>query len=100
MYEVMVRPLTEEEKDLFIRESLKFGSCFGIPQKEVPKTWKAFKMYNLKMWHSDTLAVPEGGHGMSLQRFLFKPPSKLFSLPMSWVKLCTGVLLPPTIAAQ
>jgi hypothetical protein len=54
----------------------------------------------MKMWHSDTLAVPDGGHGMSLQRFLFKPPSLLFSLPMSWVRLCTGVLLPPCIATQ
>jgi uncharacterized protein (DUF2236 family) len=42
MYEVMIRELSEKERDQIVRDKRVFASCYGIPVEEMPTSWEQF----------------------------------------------------------
>ena len=92
-YELLVRPLSEEEKERYYQEAKLTAYLFGIPDEIMPETWSAFMVYFEETLASDMLGV--GAVGREVGSFMFKldrlPWAKPF-LPMA--KRWTAQLLP------
>lgn len=53
-YELLVRRLSDEEREAFWQDYLRFGELFGMPRGECPQTHAAFRA-----WYRDKLASDE-----------------------------------------
>ena len=61
MYETMVRPLSEEEREGLWQDYVFFGELFGLPRSEVPATYREFKAWwDGKLSAPDLQATPHG----------------------------------------
>jgi uncharacterized protein (DUF2236 family) len=54
MYEAMVRPLSEAEREDLWQDYVRFGELFGLPPSEIPATHREFKT-----WWDERLASPD-----------------------------------------
>ena len=54
MYETMVRPLSEAEREALWQDYVRFGELFGLPRSEVPASHREFKA-----WLEERLASPD-----------------------------------------
>jgi uncharacterized protein (DUF2236 family) len=54
MYETMVRPLSEEEREALWQDYVRFGELFGLPASEVPGSYPEFRG-----WWEERLASPD-----------------------------------------
>ena len=54
MYETMVRPLGEEEREALWQDYVRFGELFGLPRGEVPGSYREFRA-----WWKERLASPD-----------------------------------------
>lgn len=54
MYEAMVRPLSESEREDLWQDYVRFGELFGLPRNEVPASYREFRA-----WWDERLASPE-----------------------------------------
>ncbi len=73
MYETMVRPLSEAEREGLWQDYLRFGELFGMPRDVAPATHREFKA-----WLDDRLAAPDlqtTPHGLEMAPLVaFKQP--------------------------
>ncbi|HEX5983246.1 MAG TPA: oxygenase MpaB family protein [Solirubrobacterales bacterium] len=53
MYETMVRPLGDREREALWQDYVRFGELFGLPREEVPATYREFDA-----WWEEKLASP------------------------------------------
>jgi uncharacterized protein (DUF2236 family) len=53
MYEVMVGPLSDSEREALWQDYVRFGELFGLPREAVPSTYREFRS-----WFDATLASP------------------------------------------
>jgi uncharacterized protein (DUF2236 family) len=53
MYETMVRPLSDEEREALWQDYVRFGELFRLPRSEVPATYAEFEF-----WFESRLASP------------------------------------------
>jgi uncharacterized protein (DUF2236 family) len=64
MYETMVRPLSEEERERLWQDYVLFGELFRLPSSEVPGSYREFAS-----WFEEKLSSPELGateHGLEM----------------------------------
>jgi uncharacterized protein (DUF2236 family) len=54
MYEAMVRPLNEGEREALWQDYVRFGELFGLPRSEVPASHREFRA-----WWEERLASPD-----------------------------------------
>jgi uncharacterized protein (DUF2236 family) len=54
MYEAMVRPLSEGEREALWQDYVRFGELFGLPRDEVPGNYREFRT-----WWEEQLASPD-----------------------------------------
>jgi uncharacterized protein (DUF2236 family) len=54
MYEAMVRPLNEGEREALWQDYVRFGELFGLPASEVPGSYREFRA-----WFEERLASPD-----------------------------------------
>jgi uncharacterized protein (DUF2236 family) len=54
MYETMVRPLSEGEREALWQDYVRFGELFGLPRSEIPASHRQFKA-----WWDERLASPD-----------------------------------------
>jgi len=54
MYETMVRPLSEAEREALWQDYVRFGELFGLPRSEVPGSYREFHA-----WWGERLASPD-----------------------------------------
>ncbi len=54
MYETMVRPLNEGEREALWQDYVRFGELFGLPGSEVPGSYREFRA-----WLDERLASPD-----------------------------------------
>ena len=54
MYETMVRPLTESEREGLWQDYVRFGELFGLPRSEVPGSYREFSA-----WWDERLSSPD-----------------------------------------
>jgi uncharacterized protein (DUF2236 family) len=73
MYETMVRPLSEVEREDLWQDYLKFGELFGMPRDVAPQTHREFKA-----WLEECLSAPDlqaTPHGLEMAPLVaFKMP--------------------------
>ena len=68
LYDALIRPLRDDEKDRFCREAKQYAYCFGIPEAVHPDSWQEVESYVAAMQRSDALAPTEAG--LRISRFL------------------------------
>jgi uncharacterized protein (DUF2236 family) len=54
MYETMVRPLSEREREDLWQDYVRFGELFGLPRSEVPASYREFSA-----WWNERLSSPD-----------------------------------------
>lgn len=73
MYETMVRPLSESEREDLWQDYARFGELFGLPRSEVPASYREFKA-----WWDEQLSSPNleaTPHGLAMAPLVaFKQP--------------------------
>jgi uncharacterized protein (DUF2236 family) len=95
-YELVLPPLTPEQREGYYHESRLFAALFGIPDECLPPDWAAFSAEFAAMVQSDTLSVTDPARIMA-RRFLAGANTWL-PVPASYRAL-TAALLPPQIRA-
>jgi uncharacterized protein (DUF2236 family) len=56
-HDLILAPLSSEERERYYAESCILAALFGIPQTSLPSSWEEFGAYNRSMWDSETLTV-------------------------------------------
>lgn len=97
MYELIVEPVSDADKERYYQETKLFALLFGIPDAALPPSWPAFVEYNRRMWESDQLAVTPAA--LELTKFLFKPLFPGLGPVMRWMQMVTAATLPPRLSA-
>src|SRR5262249_9608227 len=64
-YELVLPPLTLQQRERYYRESLLFAALFGIPKECLPPDWTTFSDYFLATVQSDTLDVSDRARTMA-----------------------------------
>jgi uncharacterized protein (DUF2236 family) len=65
MYEAMVRPLTEAEREGLWQDYVRFGELFGLPAAEVPGSYREFSAWWQERMSSPDLQATEHGLAMA-----------------------------------
>lgn len=95
VFEQVVRPLEDEEKERYYLETRRFASLFGLSKADLPPGWSHFEAYNREMWTSDRLAV--GQKAIDISAFLLQPPQHLTRLALGRLRPLTAGLLPEPV---
>ena len=90
-YEMVLPPLTPEQRERYYSESRLFAALFGIPNECLPRDWTAFSAYIAAMVQSDTLTVTDQARIMA--RRLITGADTWLPVPHSYRAL-TAALLP------
>jgi uncharacterized protein (DUF2236 family) len=90
-YELVLPPLTPEQRERYYSESRLFAALFGIPDECLPRDWTAFSAYTAGMVQSDTLTVTDQARIMA--RRLITGADTWLPVPASYQAL-TASLLP------
>jgi uncharacterized protein (DUF2236 family) len=97
-YELLVEPLTMDEKRRYYDESKLFACLFGIPEASMPSDWPAFRRYMDAMLASDAITMSAPAKDMA--HFLFQPPRPIAGPATRWYRTFTASLLPPRLRAE
>ena len=96
-YELLVGPLSDEQKEQYYQEGKWTAYLFGIPEEAMPETWVDFLDYFERTLESDLLAV--GDLGREISAYLFKLDRLFWAKPLlPFAKRWTSVLLPEHLA--
>jgi uncharacterized protein (DUF2236 family) len=98
VYELLVRRLSDDERERYYDESKLFAYLFGIPDEIVPPTYRAFARYYQETIASDAIAV--GAPAAEMRRFLFQPPTAAHRPFLVWFEAFTAGLMPPKLREQ
>ena len=92
-YELLVRPLSGEEKERYYQEAKLTAYLFGIPEEIIPKTWPEFMAYFDQTLESDLLGV--GNIGRKVGGFMFRLDRLWWAKPLlPRARRWTALLLP------
>ena len=92
IYEQMVRPLSDDEKDAYYAETKRFAALFGIPDALIPPDWPAFEAYWHRMLASPEITVSDAAR--RLARALLRPPDTWIGPMWDWLRAITARLMP------
>jgi len=96
MFELIVRKMSLEEKELFYIDQKQFVRFFGVSPSVLPKSWNDFMIYTKKMWNGDPITVSDPARRAEVSLFR---PKKFASQLLTWgARRLTFTLLPPRIA--
>src|SRR5690606_30017022 len=98
-YELLVAPLTAEERDAYCRESASAAVALGARESEVPQSWAHLQTYMANMYASGHIAV--GAQARALADAILSPPFGLLAAPGTCMnRLLTRGTLPDDIRRQ
>jgi uncharacterized protein (DUF2236 family) len=96
-YELVLPPVTPQQREQYYRESQLFAGLFGIPKECLPQDWTAFANYFSAMLQSEILSVSERTRTMA--RRLIAGTDLWLPVPASYQDL-TVVLIPPPLRGR
>lgn len=96
VFELVMRPMSDWEKDAYYEDWKKFGMLFGIPESAVPPDYRAFERYVDGMFDAGS-ALAVGRPARELASYLLKPPAPGLGPVMHWYTTMTAGLLPERI---
>ena len=98
VYELLVQPMTDSERDAYCAESAQVAIDLGARREDVPITWAAMRAYLDHMYASGAITV--GTDARALEARVLSPLG-LIGAPYDWFnRLLTVGLLPAAIRAQ
>jgi uncharacterized protein (DUF2236 family) len=93
-YELVLPPLTPQQRERYYRESWLFAALFGIPDQCLPQDWSAFSDYVAATVQSNVLTVTDQARVMGHR--LLAGADTWLPVPTAYQALSTA-LLPPDI---
>jgi uncharacterized protein (DUF2236 family) len=95
-YELLVGPLSDQEKDRYCAESAELEPAFGIPAGYLPRNMTELQVYMSEMFEGGQVVV--GHTARRLSREILYPPFPWIVQPLLWFfRLSTAGMLPPPI---
>lgn len=94
VHDLVLTPLSENERERYFAESRRLGGLFGIPRERQPTDWAGFSAYVEAMLSSDMLTV--GPEAREIAGRLFDGASFPLRTP-AWYRAVTAQLLPPRL---
>jgi uncharacterized protein (DUF2236 family) len=97
VYERVVGPLADTERERHYQEGKRFAALFGVPDDRLPASYADFKAYVAAMCASETLAV--GAAAREIVDLLFDRPRHIVTRAVpGWYRSITADLLPAPLA--
>src|SRR5215218_6705289 len=90
-HDLVLPPLSAEERERYWTESRLFGALFGLTVHDLPADWSGFAAYTAAMAQSDTLTVSPAAREIATQIFSGARP---WLRPPRWYRALTASLLP------
>lgn len=91
VHDLVLPPLSAEERERYWTESRTFGALFGLTADDLPADWSGFTTYTAAMAQSDTLTVSPAAREIAAQIFGGARP---WLRPPRWYRALTASLLP------
>lgn len=91
-YELVIGPLTPEQKEQYYQESKLFAYMFGIPDEIIPPDWPSFLAYVEGVLNSDIMHVND--ETLELYDYLWAPNKEDKDLKHRWFMLTTAATMP------
>jgi uncharacterized protein (DUF2236 family) len=99
VYELLVQPLTREERDAYCAEGVAVAVDLGARSHQVPRTWAENAVYLERMSRSGAIAV--GTQARELATLVLSPPFARLAAPAAWTNwVITVGLLPDDMRRQ
>jgi uncharacterized protein (DUF2236 family) len=95
-HDLVLPPLSGEERERYWTESRVFGALFGLTTADLPADWSGFAAYTAAMTQSDTLTVSPAAREIVRQIFCGARP---WLRPPRWYRALTASLLPEQLRA-
>ena len=95
-HDLVLPPLSTEERERYWIESRIFGALFGLTGDDLPADWSGFTAYAATMAQSDTLTVSPAAREIAAQIFGGARP---WLRPPRWYRALTASLLPERLRA-
>ena len=95
-YDLVLPPLSVEERERYWTESRTFGALFGLTVDDLPADWAGFAAYTAAMTQSETLTVSPAAREIAAQIFGGARP---WLRPPRWYRALTSRMLPEPIRA-
>ena len=95
-HDLVLRPLSAEERECYWTESRTFGALFGLTGDDLPADWAGFAAYTAMMAQSETLTVSPAAREIAAQIFGGARP---WLRPPRWYRALTASLLPEQLRA-
>jgi len=96
-YELVLPPLTPEEREQYYVGSRTTAALFGISREELPVNWQGFVTYVESMLQSDVLVVSRSAREMAHE---LQSGAKWWLRPPFWYRALTTQLLPPRLRQE
>ena len=93
-HDLVLPPLSSEERARYYAESHLFAAMFGIAQASLPSSFEDFTAFNKAMWESETLTVIPEARAVAEQVL---KATKVFIRPPKWYVAATAGMLPPRL---
>jgi uncharacterized protein (DUF2236 family) len=90
-HDLVLPPLSAEERERYWAESRTFGALFGLTADDLPTDWAGFASYTAAMAQSETLTVSSAAREIAAQIFGGARP---WLRPPRWYRAITASLLP------
>jgi uncharacterized protein (DUF2236 family) len=93
-HDLVLPPLSSEDRARYYAESRLLAALFGIPQASLPSNWEDFAAYNETMWESETLTVIPEARAIA-ERVL--KGTKVGLRAPEWYRVVTAAMLLPRL---
>ena len=94
VYEKLVAPLTEADRDEYCLEAFPIALALAAREEDVPKTWRDLRCYLERVYSSNAIAV--GTQGRELARAVLSPSGGSLVAPATWINRTITVGLLPS----
>ncbi len=96
LFELLVRELTDDEKERLWQDYIYLGELFGMPRSVAPQTYPEFREYFNGRLHGDELALTKSARRVGKQ-ICFNVPVPVIALPLRGIMniILLGVLPKP-----
>lgn len=95
-HDLVLPPLSTEERERYWTESRLFGALFGLTGDDLPADWSGFTAYTAAMAQSETLTVSAAARDIAAQIFGGARP---WLRPPRWYRALTARMLPERLRA-
>jgi uncharacterized protein (DUF2236 family) len=96
VHDLMLPPLSVEERERYWAECRLFGALFGLTPADLPADWASFVTYNAAMIQSDVLTVSSAAREVAGQIFAGGRP---WLRPPRWYQTISAQMLPDRLRA-